>query len=188
MKNYYKNFERSSKDVAHFAKWHFKNHGSRFWCRIKINYQNFLRGIPSKRTSAIFEIYFARTFPFVDKVVNNKYHFDGKEYKLPQYGFGRTSEFKWIREAKDEVAFGLKWSYETLKDYPDKFLLEIVYILRIIKLWMVENLDDKEIYFSIGAHPVMKFLLVEGQKIRRLLFQNPNPHFFITNFNYFFYF
>ena len=69
-------------------------------------------------------------FPFVGKVVNNKYRAEGKEYELPQHGFARTSEFTCIREAKDEVAFRLEWSEETLKLYPYKFSLEIAYILR----------------------------------------------------------
>lgn len=105
-------------------------------------------------------------FPFVGKVVNNKYRVDGKEYELPQHGFARTSEFECIREAKDEVAFRLKWNEETLKVYPYKFQLEVAYILRqnrVEVMWTVENLDDKEIYFSIGAHPALKCPIVDGE-------------------------
>ena len=105
-------------------------------------------------------------FPFVGKVVNNKYRVNGKEYELPQHGFARTSEFTCIRESVDEVAFRLDWNEETLKVYPFKFRLEIAYILRYNKvevMWTVENLDDKEIYFSIGAHPALKCPIVEGE-------------------------
>ena len=105
-------------------------------------------------------------FPFVGKVVNNKYRVDGKEYELPQHGFARTSEFKCIRETEDEVAFCLQWNDETLKVYPYKFSLEIAYILRDNKvevMWTVKNLDDKEIYFSIGAHPALKCPIVDGE-------------------------
>lgn len=105
-------------------------------------------------------------FPFVGKVVNNKYRAEGKEYELPQHGFARTSEFKCIREAADELAFRLNWSDETLKVYPYKFMLEIAYILRgneVEVMWTVENLDNKDMYFSIGAHPALKCPIVDGE-------------------------
>jgi galactose mutarotase-like enzyme len=105
-------------------------------------------------------------FPLVGKVVNNKYRVEGKEYELPQHGFARTSEFKCIRETEDELVFRLNWSEETLKVYPYKFSLQISYILRgneVEVIWNVENFDDKEIYFSIGAHPALKCPIVEGE-------------------------
>ncbi len=105
-------------------------------------------------------------FPFVGKHVNNKYRVDGKEYELPQHGFARTSEFKCIREAADEVAFRLSWNDETLKVYPYKFQLDIAYILRdnqVEVMWTVENLGDSDMYFSIGAHPALKCPIVDGE-------------------------
>jgi galactose mutarotase-like enzyme len=105
-------------------------------------------------------------FPLVGKVVNNKYRVEGKEYELPQHGFARTSKFKCIRETEDELVFRLNWSEETLKVYPYKFSLQISYILRgneVEVIWNVENFDDKEIYFSIGAHPALKCPIVEGE-------------------------
>ena len=45
---------------------------------------------------------------------------------------------------------------ETLKQYPFRFRLVCSFELnndRIIVGWNVENIDDKKIYFSIGAHP-----------------------------------
>ena len=105
-------------------------------------------------------------FPIVGKVVNNKYRAEGKEYELPQHGFGRISDYECIREAADEVAFRLVWSDETLRVYPYKFNLEIAYILRnnrVEVMWTVENLDDKEMYFSIGAHPALSCPIVEGE-------------------------
>jgi galactose mutarotase-like enzyme len=105
-------------------------------------------------------------FPLVGKVVNNKYRIEGKEYELPQHGFARTSKFKCIRETEDELVFRLNWSEETLRVYPYKFSLQISYILRgneVEVIWNVENFDDKEIYFSIGAHPALKCPIVEGE-------------------------
>ena len=69
-------------------------------------------------------------FPFVGKVVNNKYRVDGKEYELPQHGFARTTEFKCVRETEDELAFRLEWNEETLKVYPYKFMLDCLHSAR----------------------------------------------------------
>ncbi len=103
-------------------------------------------------------------FPIVGKLVNNKYRAEGKEYELPSHGFARVSEFECIREDEDEVVFQLKYSDETLKVYPYKFILEIAYILRdnrIEIIWTVKNVDD--MYFSIGAHPALKCPIVDGE-------------------------
>lgn len=105
-------------------------------------------------------------FPFVGKHVDNKYRVDGKVYELPQHGFARTTDFKCIREAADEVAFRLSWSEETLKVYPYKFQLDIAYILReneVEVMWTVENLGEGDMYFSIGAHPALKCPIVDGE-------------------------
>ena len=105
-------------------------------------------------------------FPIVGKLVNNKYRAEGKEYELPSHGFARVSEFECIREDEDEVVFQLKYSDETLKVYPYKFILEIAYILRdnrVEIIWTVKNVDDKTMYFSIGAHPALKCPIVDGE-------------------------
>ena len=54
------------------------------------------------------------------------------------------------------VWFGLSDSKETLAIYPFPFLLEIGYRLEENSLrimWKVTNLSEKEMHFSIGAHP-----------------------------------
>ena len=105
-------------------------------------------------------------FPIVGKLENGKFRADGKEYEMPAHGFARVSDFECVREESDEVVFQLKWNEETLKNYPYKFLLEIAYVLkenRVEVIWTVKNLDDKEIYFSIGAHPAIKCPIVDGE-------------------------
>ncbi|MBQ7476105.1 MAG: aldose 1-epimerase family protein [Selenomonadaceae bacterium] len=105
-------------------------------------------------------------FPFVGKVVGNKYRVEGKEFELPQHGFARTSNFECVSETQDKIIFQLKWTDQTLKVYPYKFLLEISYALKkntVAVNWTVKNLDDKPIYFSIGAHPALKCPIVDGE-------------------------
>ena len=105
-------------------------------------------------------------FPIVGKLVNGKYRAEGKEYELPGHGFARISDFQCIREDDNEIVFRLNWSADTLKVYPYKFSLDISYILKnnsVAVVWLVKNLDNKPIYFSIGAHPALKCPIVDGE-------------------------
>jgi len=95
-------------------------------------------------------------FPIVGKVNNSKYRVDGNEYELPQHGLARVSEFEMIDKKENEITFELKYSEDTLKVYPYKFSLKSNYSLEnnSVKItYVVENIDDKTIYFSIGSHP-----------------------------------
>ncbi len=95
-------------------------------------------------------------FPIVGKVVDSKYRVDGKIYEIPQHGLAIVSEFKMIDKKEDEITFELTYSEDSLKVYPYKFSLKSKYKLEgntVRITYIVENLDDKKIYFSIGAHP-----------------------------------
>ncbi|MDM0472993.1 aldose 1-epimerase family protein [Clostridium perfringens] len=95
-------------------------------------------------------------FPIVGKVFNGKYTVEGKTYELPQHGLARVRDFEMIEQTKNSISFELKYSEDTLKVYPFKFSLIIKYTLNDINLsidYIVKNLDNKEMYFSIGAHP-----------------------------------
>lgn len=95
-------------------------------------------------------------FPIVGKVKDGKYKVEGNVYELPQHGLGRISNYEMIEKTSDSITFELKYSEATLKVYPYKFSLKIKYTLikNSVKVsYIVENLDNKTIYFSIGAHP-----------------------------------
>lgn len=95
-------------------------------------------------------------FPVVGKYKDGKTTFNGKEYSLGQHGFARDSEFTLIEESESKLSFELLSNDETLTKYPFKFRLICSFELKSNKIivgWHVENIDDKKIYFSIGAHP-----------------------------------
>ena len=95
-------------------------------------------------------------FPVVGKYKDGKTTYKGKEYALGQHGFARDSEFTLIEETKTRLAFQLMSNEETLMKYPFEFRLICSFELKnnkIIVGWYVENIDNKKIYFSIGAHP-----------------------------------
>lgn len=97
-------------------------------------------------------------FPIVGKLVDSTYIVDQKTYQLPAHGFGRISEFQMINKTANSIAFELTYAEETLKSYPYRFSLQITYLLAensVKVIWQVKNLDDKTIFFSIGAHPAL---------------------------------
>lgn len=105
-------------------------------------------------------------FPFVGRLKNQEYTYEGKKYPMMQHGFARDMEFSVIEEKVDEIWFEIKDDGETYKLYPFHFSLKIGYRLvenRIEVLWKVENIDTKTMYFNIGAHPGF-FCPIDGEK------------------------
>lgn len=95
-------------------------------------------------------------FPIIGKVNNNTYRVNKESYSLPQHGFARDYKFDLIEKTDTTLCFELLYSKETLKIYPFKFKFQIEYKLtkNILRInYKVINLDNKEIYFSLGAHP-----------------------------------
>lgn len=106
-------------------------------------------------------------FPFVGSLKNKKYTHDGKEYAMGQHGFVRDMEFEVISQSENEVWFSVKDTEETFGMYPFHFVVEIGYRLEeknITVMWKVKNVNDKDMHFSIGAHPAFFCPVYEGDK------------------------
>lgn len=104
-------------------------------------------------------------FPIVGKM-DGKYTVDGKEYEMNQHGFARDSEFKLSQSTDTKLVYELLYSAETLKVYPYKFKFFVVYEIFDNELsvkYRVENQDDKEIFFSVGAHPAFNVPLIVNE-------------------------
>ena len=117
-------------------------------------------------------------FPFVGASKGGQYTVDGITYPMVQHGFARDMDFVFLSLAEEEnqstIWFSLSSTPETLKKYPFAFELRIGYHLngRDVKvLWEVRNTENKEIYFSIGAHPAFNCPLVNEGKDTRTYFQ-----------------
>jgi galactose mutarotase-like enzyme len=95
-------------------------------------------------------------FPVVGGLKEKKYTYKGKTYEMGQHGFARDNEFQMIEKNESKIKFMLT-SNEKLKEiYPFDFRFYMEYSLKDGKLnieYKVENLDDDEMYFSVGAHP-----------------------------------
>lgn len=104
-------------------------------------------------------------FPIVGKLKDNHYQYNGQTYELSGHGFARDMTFDLFKQEEDMISFLLTDNDETYQHYPFHFRLKVTYQLKDTKLhvfYQVENLDNKEIYFSIGGHPAFNVPLKEG--------------------------
>lgn len=95
-------------------------------------------------------------FPIVGALKNDTYCFAGKNYKLPKHGFARDLEFSKVIVHEDAIEFYLTHSSKTIEMYPFQFQLKIFYQLvnNSVRVdYEVTNLNQQEMFFSIGAHP-----------------------------------
>ena len=95
-------------------------------------------------------------FPIVGKLRDGRYELNGKPYELPQHGFARDISFELITQSKTTLVFQLSPTTETLRCYPFKFALNVIYQLNGNCLeigYEVQNNGKEVMPFSIGAHP-----------------------------------
>jgi len=95
-------------------------------------------------------------FPIVGTLKNNNYIYNGHAYSLSRHGFARDMEFRLSEKTNDSAVFSLLYNEETLKVYPFKFELQLIYTLEENSLniaYKVINMENSELLFSIGAHP-----------------------------------
>lgn len=95
-------------------------------------------------------------FPIVGKVKNDFYLYEGKRYDISQHGFLRDQEFTLKSKTSDSLILTFTSNEELFKVYPFKHEVEIEYKIKDSTLkvrWTIKNLQDSDMYYSIGAHP-----------------------------------
>lgn len=105
-------------------------------------------------------------FPFVGRLWNDTYNYEGKSYKMSQHGFARDLGFALVEKNDTEVYFELTSNIETLKVYPFHFTLTVGYRLtnnKIEVIWKVRNNGFEVMPFQIGAHPAFNYIDFEEE-------------------------
>jgi galactose mutarotase-like enzyme len=106
-------------------------------------------------------------FPFVGKLKNDSYVWEGINYTMSQHGFARDKEFSFVYKTNTQIELELKHDAETLKCFPFEFKLTIRYKLNgnsVECYYRVTNVSlTSDLWFSIGAHPGFKIPL-EGSE------------------------
>ena len=95
-------------------------------------------------------------FPIVGQLKNSTTQIEGNSYQMSQHGFARDMDFEEISKTENKHHYMLKYNEGTLKKYPYKFELHVIYEIigdTLTVTYKVKNIDDKIIYFGLGGHP-----------------------------------
>lgn len=95
-------------------------------------------------------------FPFIGRLLDDKYRYNGKEYTMQKHGFARKRTFEVVSCEKNEAVFVLRSDDTTRPDYPFEFELYVKFTLvgKVLRAThTVVNKTDGEMYFSLGGHP-----------------------------------
>lgn len=106
-------------------------------------------------------------FPFIGKLQDAGYQYQGKRYTIEKHGFARDMEFCVMEQGQDRIVLALESNAETLEKFPFPFRLEVEYSLQeaaVKEQWRVHNMGTETMYFSIGGHPAFACPLKVGQK------------------------
>lgn len=106
-------------------------------------------------------------FPFVGEIHNKEYLYNGTKYPMTAHGFARDAEFEFVGIKDNKIVHSLSSNEERKKVYPFDFKLEVSHSIEdnnVIVEWKVINTGDKEMLFSIGAHPAFNVPAIEGEE------------------------
>jgi galactose mutarotase-like enzyme len=107
-------------------------------------------------------------FPIVGRLVDHEYVYNDKTYSMKQHGFARNNDFKVIAKTENSILFEQIATNKSKEIYPFDFILNVKYTLlgtKLVTEYIVKNpSNDKDLYFSIGAHPAFSCPFEEGQK------------------------
>lgn len=95
-------------------------------------------------------------FPYIARLTDKTYTFQGKTWHMDIHGFLPYSEMELVSHEKQKLVMRLNSSPETLEKYPFVFTLEIQWELKdqVLEItYRVFNRDSQTMYFGIGGHP-----------------------------------
>ena len=104
-------------------------------------------------------------FPFVGRLYQEQYSYNGKCYPMKCHGFLGKKELIPEQTGPDSCAFILTDSPETLEIYPFRFTLRLEYRLegrQIHICFRVRNTGENTMYCGFGGHPGFNIPLEEG--------------------------
>lgn len=95
-------------------------------------------------------------FPFIGRMYEEKFRYDGKTYPSRIHGLARYFEFELESQTENSLLFLLKDNEETHKEYPFAFEFRVEFILNgaeLVTRYEVTNTDNKTLICAFGGHP-----------------------------------
>lgn len=120
-------------------------------------------------------------FPFVGKLKEDHYFYQGKEYHQTQHGFARDLDFEVVEQSQEKIVLRLTETPQTLAHFPFRFIFEVSYELEaaaVRVMYHVVNPEKTKLYFSVGAHPGFK-LPDERKGKNKVVFETENEKTFV---------
>ncbi|MEG0913181.1 MAG: aldose 1-epimerase family protein [Oscillospiraceae bacterium] len=105
-------------------------------------------------------------FPYIGRFTSGKYTYKVKEYQMPRHGFIIGTEMSVSQSSDTSITFSYADCEQTHAMYPFKFNYSVKYDLCDDELsisYIVDNTDDKTIYFGVGGHPAFNVPLEKGK-------------------------
>ena len=104
-------------------------------------------------------------FPYVARLTEGKFLYQGKTYGFGNHGLVRYADLKITETGPDCVCFTLESDERTLRQYPFPFRYTMRYQVLGKRLCMqtaVANTGSSRMYFAVGGHPGFNVPLEEG--------------------------
>ncbi len=95
-------------------------------------------------------------FPYVARLTQGKYTFNGKTYSMDSHGFVYKSDLSVAKNTENSLTLSLESNSQTRCEYPFEFKYSIEYTLKgnvLETVYRVENKSDCTMYFAVGGHP-----------------------------------
>ena len=95
-------------------------------------------------------------FPFIARLENKTFAWEGREYTLDNHGLARYDDFEVFRRSPNSLVLLYESDAKTLARYPFEFALYVTYTLKLRSLSVamrVENRGKTPMYFGAGFHP-----------------------------------
>lgn len=105
-------------------------------------------------------------FPYVGRLTNDRYTYDGKEYEMTRHGFAKLTRFTPVQAEESRLTLRMTEGAESLRIYPFVFRFDVTFALEgstLSVIYTVENRDGKTMYFGLGGHPGFRVPLEEGK-------------------------
>lgn len=118
-------------------------------------------------------------FPYVGRLTNDTYTYNGNSYHMTRHGFAKLTAFSVLDEGAEKLTLRISDTEETRKMYPFSFHFDVSYALEgstLVIVYSVENRGGDVMYFGIGGHPGFRVPLEAGKEFTdyRLTFAHPS--------------
>ena len=116
-------------------------------------------------------------FPYVARLTQGCYRYQGQLYQMPIHGFAPTAQFRAAQQTDSAITFTLESCPEFYRQYPFRFRFCVRFQLEETTLkvtYRVENLDEKTMYFGLGGHPGINVPLEDGLSFEDYVLEFPD--------------